>query len=54
MLKLAQGHTVDEVAECMGRKRQAVRYLLQTGRARIRELIQVDERARELFREVLS
>ncbi len=54
LLKLVEGHSVDEVAEIMDRHPDSVRYLLKTARKRIAELAARDPVLRELCARELS
>ena len=49
VLKLIQGHSVDEVSRLMGKSVPNVRYLLRKGRAKVRRLATRDAQVRELF-----
>lgn len=51
VLKLHKGHSLDEVAEIMGRSRWSVRYLLSRGREQMRRMAVKDHTIRELLQE---
>ena len=54
LLKLVEGHSVEEVAEIMDRSLDSVRYLLKTARKRIAELAAKDPVLEELVARRLS
>lgn len=49
VLKHVYGYSIDEVAEAMKRSRDAIRYLLRKGRARLRQLALSDPRLADLL-----
>jgi len=54
VLKLHKGHSLDEVAEIMGRSVWSVRYLLSSGRKQMRRMAVKDPTIRELLLEIES